>query len=85
MNTYPNTVPMLQVLQLRKSYDYIYIRLLRLLSSPPFNLLVSCSMNGLAFVLVQTAAVEDKLNQVKVGQLYAMAYIRLLWMSVNLP
>lgn len=53
---------MLRALQLRKSYVYIYVLLLWLPSSPPLNLLVSCSMNGLAFVLVQTAAVKDKLN-----------------------
>lgn len=41
-------------------------------------------MNGLAFVLVQTAAVEDKLNWVEVRQLYGMACVRLLWMSVDL-
>lgn len=71
----------------------IYTLLLWLPYSPPLNLLASCSMNRLAFVLVQLAAVEGrnnpnqaKLNWVEVieEQLLGMAHIRLLWMSVNL-
>lgn len=54
-----NAVLMLHVAQLGKFYVCICILLLWWAHSPPLNLLVCCSMNGLAFVLAQTAAAED--------------------------
>lgn len=64
----------------------IHILLLWLPYTQPLNLLVSGSMNGLAIVLVQTAAVKHwnypnhaKLNWVEVWQLHSMACVRLLW------